>query len=257
VQTASDTIYEQPLNERLRFFMRLEFLFKQAKASQYGQTVWDSHNTLTTLLEILAIVSRIDMKTEVIKELDRLSASLNALIQFPNINHSTLDQLLTTLGGFKGQLHSLEGPLAQELRENEFLKLLIQRGGVPGGLCDFELPAYRQWLSRPPESRVSDLKQWLAKLDSLRLSIELVLKMVRESAEPTWQCASAGNYQQSLQPETPFQMIRIKLPAGSPYFAEISAGKHRFTARFMEARHSARPLQTSDDVEFQLSCCAL
>lgn len=255
--TASKTIYEQPLNERLRFFLRLETLFKQAKSSQYGQSVWDSHNTLTTLLDILAIVSRIDMKTEVIKELDRITATLNALMQAPDINHSTLEQLLTTLGGFKNQLYSHEGPLAQQLRENELLQLLIQRSSVPGGLCDFELPVYRHWLNRSPEARVDDLKYWLGFLDSLRLSIELMLKLVRESAEPSPQTAENGNYQHSLRADTPYQMIRIILPAASPYFAEISAGKHRFTARFMEARQAERPVQTSDNVDFLLNCCAL
>lgn len=257
VQTPSETIYEHPLNERLRFFLRLEFLFKQAKSSQYGQSVWDSHNSLTTLLEILAIVSRIDMKTEAIKELDRMIATLSALMQSPGVNYGTLEQLLTTLGGFKTQLYSHEGPLAQQLRENELLKLLIQRGGVPGGLCDFELPAYRHWLNQSPEERVNDLKHWLGSLDGLRLSIELMLKLVRESAEPTPQTTENGNYQHALQADTPYQMIRIILPAASPYFPEFSAGKHRFTARFMEARQTVRPVQTDDNVDFQLSCCAL
>lgn len=257
MQTASETIYEQPLNERLRFFLRLEHLFKRARYSLHGKSHWDSHNSLSTLLEILAIVTRIDMKTEVIKELDRISAVLGAHRQSPNVNHSTLDQLLTTLGGFKMQLYSQDGQLAQNLKENELLKLLSQRSGVPGGMCDFDLPAYRYWLNRSPEARINDLKNWLSSLDSLRLSVELMLKLIRESAEPKMQVAENGNFQQSLLAEMPYQMIRIILPAASPYFVEISAGKHRYTARFMEARHAARPVQTANNVEFYVSCCAL
>jgi len=251
------TVYEHPLNERLRFFLRLEFLFRQARHSLRGDTVWDSHNCLSALLEILNIVSRVDMKTEVIKELDRIIGTLTALTQTPGVNHDTLDQLLTTLGGFKTQLHSLDGPLAKELRENELFKLIIQRSGIPGGLCDFDLPPYRHWLKRPTEARVGDLRHWIGTLDTLRLSVELMLKLIRESSEPTAQIAEGGNYQQSLDSGTPYQLIRVWLPADSPHFVEISAGKHRFTARFMNACTATRPIQTDSDVEFHVSCCAL
>lgn len=251
------TIYEHPLNERLRFFLRLEFLFRQARHSLRGEAVWDSHNSLTTLLEILNIVSRIDMKTEVIKELDRIHGTLNALTQTPDINHDTLDQLLATLSGFKSQLYAMEGPIAQELRENEFFKALIQRSGIPGGLCDFDLPQYRHWLKRPSEERIDNLKYWVSTLDTVRLSVELMLKLIRESAEPVTQTAENGNYHQALDTSTPYQMIRIWLPSDSPYSVEISAGRHRLTARFMETNTTSRPTQTANTVDFHLSCCAL
>jgi cell division protein ZapD len=253
----STTSYEHPLNERLRFFLRLEFLFQQARHSLRGETVWDSHNSLTTLLEILNIVSRMDMKTEVIKELDRISGTLGALTETPDINHETLGQILTTLSGFKSQLRSMEGPLAQELRENEFFKLVIQRSGIPGGLCDFDLPQYRHWLKSTPETRIENLKHWFGTLDILRLSIELMLKLIRESAESVSQTAENGNYQQTLESSAPYQMIRIWLPGQSPYFVEISAGRHRLTARFMEADSLPRPTQTTNNVDFRISCCAL
>ncbi len=251
------TVYEHPLNERLRFFLRLEFLFRLARHSLRDDAVWDSHNSLTALLEILNIVSRVDMKTEVIKELDRINTTLGALQQTPGVNIDTLGQLLTTLGGFKSQLHSMDGQLAQELRENELFKLVIQRSGIPGGLCDFDLPPYRHWLKQPAEVRIEELRYWLSTLDTVRLSVELMLKLIRESADPTPQVATNGNYQQTLDTGTAFQLIRIWLPIDSPHFVEISAGRHRFTARFLTASTSTRPTQAEHDVDFHISCCAL
>jgi len=251
------TVYEHPLNERLRFFLRLEFLFRLTRHSLRSNAVWDSHNSLTALLEILNIVSRVDMKTEVIKELDRINNILSALQQTPGVNTDTLSQLLTTLGGFKSQLHGMEGQLAQELRENELFKLVIQRSGIPGGLCDFDLPPYRHWLKQPAHVRIEELRCWLSTLDTVRLSVELMLKLIRESAEATPQIASNGNYQQNLDTNIAYQLIRIWLPADSPHFVEISAGKHRFTARFLTASTAVRPTQADHDVDFHISCCAL
>ncbi len=147
--------------------------------------------------------------------------------------------------------------MAQELRENELFKLIIQRSGIPGGLCDFDLPPYRHWLKRPTEARVEDLRHWISTLDTLRLSVELMLKLIRESAEPVPQVAESGNYQQNLDSGTPYQLIRIWLPADSPQFVEISGGKHRFTARFMTASMATRPTQADSNVEFHVSCCVL
>lgn len=251
------TVYEQPLNERLRFFLRLEFLFRHARHHLRGESIWDSHSTLSSLLDILNIVGRLDIKTEVIKELDRISTTLGALSQSPGVNRDTLDQLLTTLGGFKSQLYNMEGPLAQEVRESELVKALLQRSGIPGGMCDFDLPAYRHWLNHASAERIEDLRRWLGTLDGLRLSIELMLKLVRESAEPKEQRAINGVHQQTLDPAMPYQLIRVWLPADSACFVEISGGKHRFTVRFMEADAKPRPVQTTQDIAFRLSCCAL
>jgi len=151
----------------------------------------------------------------------------------------------------------MEGQLAQELRENELFKLVIQRSGIPGGLCDFDLPPYRHWLKQPAHVRIEELRYWLSTLDTVRLSVELMLKLIRESAEATPQIASNGNYQQNLDTNTAYQLIRIWLPADSPHFVEISAGKHRFTARFLTASTATRPTQADHDVDFHISCCAL
>ena len=256
VQTAL-TVYEQPLSERLRFFLRLECLFAQTRHCLRSESEQDSRTCLSNLLEILHVIGRVDIKTEVLKELERIIATLEPLAQTPGVNHDTLDSLLVTLGGFKSHLHSLDGPVAQELRDNEFFKLLLQRSGIPGGLCDFDLPPYRHWLQRDAETRVGDLREWFGRLDILRLSVDLILKLIRESATPVSCTAEGGIYQQPLDSAAPFQLIRVALPAESPYFVEISGGRHRFTVRLLHASTRERACQASADIEFQLSCCAL
>jgi cell division protein ZapD len=47
------------------------------------------------------------------------------------------------------------------------------------------------------------------------------------------------------------------LPEGSTVFPEISAGKHRFSIRFLEPQGTDRPAQTKQDIDFLFSSCAL
>ena len=259
VQTAARKIcYEQPLNERIRTFLRLEFLFQQTDHSLHGTSVWDSRATLASLLEILSIFSRSDLKTEVMKELERHTANLARLEQNPDVDRSRLEEILDELDVLIDHLHSTSGQIGQHLKQNEFLSSIVQRSAIPGGTCDFDLPAYHFWLAQPAEERIRLLVDWLSAFDTIRQSIELIMRLTRQSTASSRELAGGGFYQRALDVNLPCQMVRVVLPAGSPYYAEISGGRHRFTVRFLEQKDtSSRPTQTERDVEFDLVCCVI
>lgn len=245
------------MNERVRTFLRLEFLFRQIKHFMSGATVWDSRSVITNMMDILTVFGRGDLKTELIKELERHASSLGRLSETPGVDHAQLKNILHWLTKLRTVLHDKEGPLGQELRENDFLNTIRQRSSIPGGTCDFDLPVYHQWLHLPHERRDADLERWLTSLDTVRQAIELVLKLIRNSAEPANLAAPGGAYQHNLDPSVPFQLVRIALPAESPYYVEVSGGKHRFAVRFLESRADERAQQAVEDVAFRLTCCAL
>ncbi len=249
--------YEHPLNERVRTLLRLEFLFRQIKHFMSGSTVWDARAVLTNVMDILTVFSRGDLKTELIKELERNAVNLGRLTEKSGVDHTQLKNILHWLNKLRGVLHGMEGPLGQELRDNEFLTAIRQRSSIPGGTCDFDLPLYHQWLHQAHEQRHADLERWLSSLDTVRQSVELILKLIRNSAEPATAVAEAGVYQHALDPAIPFQLVRIGLAVELPYYAEVSGGKHRFAIRFLQPFPNERPRQASEDVAFRLTCCAL
>lgn len=250
-------IYEQPLNERIRTFLRLEFLFKQLRYTFDSETIWDSRIAVSTFIEILSILSRGDLKTEILKELERQTTALNRLREAPNIDYTLLDSILKNLNGLTERLVSAEGQLGNELRQNELLKSIIQRSAIPGGTCDFDLPNYHFWLQQPPEVRHHDLTHWYESLEALRLSVGILLQLLRESAEPETEIATGGILIKTLDASTPNQLIRVLISRDLPFYAEISGGKHRFTVRFLEPSADGRAKQTTKDIEFKLTCCAL
>lgn len=249
--------YEQPLNERIRTLMRLEFLFRQIDHTLDSESPWDSRATLASLIEVLNVFARGDLKTEVIKELERLAGSLAPLADKPGVDGGKLNQILDETDLLIDRLHGFQGQLGQDLKDNEFITNIKQRSSIPGGTCDFDLPALHFWLEQPAERRIAGLRQWLSSFDSVRAATGLILRLVRDSADSHRAIAENGFHQQSLDTSSPFQLIRVTLPASSPYFAEISGGKHRFTVRFMEPGYYERPAQTDRDVEFALACCAI
>jgi cell division protein ZapD len=255
---AQRVLYEHPLNERARTFLRLEYLFNQAAHHVRRSSEWDSRATLTCILEILSIFTNTNVKSEVLKELERHAGNLKRHGKNPNIDHRQLDSLLGDIDARVDGLHRINGQIASELKTSEFLISIRQRSAIPGGTCDFDLPAFHFWLQQPSSRRTEDLYHWLHNFDSIGQAIQLILKLIRGSntLEPT--VAASGLYQETLDPKIPCQLVRIALPAGVPYFAELSGGKHRFTARFLQfSAIEKRARQTEQDVDFELACCII
>jgi cell division protein ZapD len=249
-------IYEHPLSERIRTMLRLEHLFRQAAHFSKGQTSWDSRIFLATLLDILDIFSRGDLKTELLKEIERSTGMLKGLMENPNVDHARLGTILRALEHIIDNLHGLSSQPGQSLRDDEFITGIRQRSSIPGGTCDFDLPAYHRWLEQPWQLREADQKRWFTSLDAVRQGVELLLKMIRNSAEFRSLATDNGSHQKQLESNLPYQMIRVVLPSDSPYYAEISGSKHRFSIRFLQPGRE-RPQLAEEPVEFKLACCSL
>ena len=254
----SDTIfYEQPLNERMRSFLRLEHLFKQAAYTLRGYSIWDSRSTLTSITSILDLLSRNDLKTELLKELERQEKTLSALADLPGVDKEQLSNILKQIQTSQQNILNFDGQLGQNIRDHEILNSLRQRSSIVGGTCDFDIPYLHYWLQQPPEYRIEKLEYWLEMLELISHPISLILDITRESSTPLNTIAEAGFYQQNIDSNQPVQLIRVGLPQNSECFPEISAGKQRFSIRFMLPQDENRPIQSSDDINFQLICCAL
>ncbi|MCW9012706.1 MAG: cell division protein ZapD [Gammaproteobacteria bacterium] len=251
-------IFEQPLNERIRMFLRLEHLFSQYNQHLKHDSEWDTHSAIKAILDILSMVGRGDIKRETIKELERQNSNLQAFIEIPDINHGRLSVLIDEQNNCLQGLHAISGNIGQPLQQNELLNAIRQRLTVPGGLCDFDLPVYSHWLRQSFENRQAILKEWFKPFQTLELAINLILKVIRESTDSIDEVAESGFYQKTLESNQSCLLIRVMLPVNSNIFPEISAGKHRFSIRFLKTQNPAhRSEQEKQDVPFQLACCVL
>lgn len=238
--------------------MRLEQLFQQLDHFMAGSSVWDSRAVTATLLDILALFSRNDVKSEALKELDRHSAILGKVARGqPEVDHVKLDKILTRLDALSRELYGTPGKIGLSLMENDLFKSISQRSSIPGGTCSFDLPAFHYWLRLSDAQRKQDLEQWIRPFRIIRSAIDILLNFIRTCAVPEPVDASAGFFQKTLDHTLPYQLLRVGIDRSEPYFAEISGGKHRFTVRLMVPDAAQRPVQCPHDVTFQLTCCVL
>lgn len=237
--------------------MRLEQLFQQTDHFMQGASIWDSRAAISSLLEILTIFSRNDLKSEILKELDRHSGVLNKMANHQKIDAAKLQAILGKLGRISDELYSTPGKIGHTLMESDLCKSISQRNSIPGGTCVFDLPSYHFWLQQSEKQRQSDLRHWIQPFEIIRESIDILLSFIRQSAGPTTEHAQLGFYQKTLDHSLPYQLLRVAIQRESSYFAEISGGKHRFTIRFMHANEHDRPTQANEDLSFQLTSCIL
>ena len=255
----SDTIiYEQPLNERIRIFLRLESLFNRVDVALHGDSELTNQDTIDGLLNIVSVFERNELKSEIIKELERLTANLVVLENSPGVNKQALNDLLAELDQSLDALHQHKSAIGQSLRDNDFLYSIRQRSSIPGGSCDFDIPAYHFWLRHTSlESQKEQLIDWFQHFSAAKVAIEITLRLIRSGTGFGQSLAESGFYQQNLDSSQPNQLILVKVPKSVEYYPEISGGKHRFTVRFMRFDINQRPQQFGDDVPFALSCCSM
>lgn len=248
-------IYEQPLNEHVRVCLRLEHLFNQILHWMHGSSSWDSRAALQALLEILNVLDRPDLKSKLVKELDRYNEILERFSNMPHIDKGKLAAVQHEVQHTLRSLHLMQGRFAQNLRENEFLNSVRQYASNPGGGCNFEAPAYHYWLQQPVEDRTAQLTQWLTNLKTIQTAINLSLRLIRQSCAPQLQVAQTGFYQAALDAQTPCQLVRVCVAKGLHVYPEISVGRHGVSIRFLVLNLIERPAQTNDEVKFYLTTC--
>ena len=256
-ESGQTVVFEQPLNERVRTFLRLEFLFGQYRHHRADVGDWGLRAALRTLLDLLSVVSRSDLRTEILKELAEQHGALTRLQQRPGVDPSRLQSVLGEIGEAIAAMQgaSAHAPAAI-LRDNEFLVSLLHRSTVPGGASAFDLPGFHYWLSQPADRTARTVEHWFADLAPYERAITLFLRLLRQSTEPSAEVARGGVLVHTPQGE--IELVRVLVPAAAAVYPEISAGRHRFTVRFMSRSDpNARAQQATGDIAFQLQCCAL
>lgn len=255
----STIIYEFPLNERIRVFIRLERLFQQFNHHLNGETVADRRAAIHVLLEIMAIFKRNDLKSEILKELERNTNSLNKIAQNSEqkgIDTQKLQELLHQLSQLSKNLYTMTGKIGGHVMESELFQSIAQRSAMPGGTCSFDLPEFHYWLEQENAICLNDLQDWSQPFINIGQAIDLILNFIRSSHTQTHEVALSGFFQINLDTHLPHQLLIISVDKTLPYFVEISGGKHRCTLRFMApSNHHQRSVQSTENVPFTLTRC--
>ncbi len=249
--------YDYPFNERIRTLLRVEDLFAKVLYNLEAGHEYHHHCALLTLLQILDVVDRAELKLDLLQELERQKTTMSLLIGNPAIAANTLETILKDIDIASNALRAEATKLGQSLRANEWLMSIKQRAGIPGGVCEFDVPSYHYWLGLGEARRRQDFESWLKPLLPMQQAIVIILHILRGSGATTKLVANNGAYQQMLGGAKPAQMLRIEVADDVACFPEVSANKYAINIRFNTLECSQKPQKYEEDVKFSLTLCNL
>lgn len=240
-----ELIYEQPLNEKIRSYLRLEYLREQLLDNLNHD---HQHRCFYPLFSLCELTERCDYRSDVIKDIDR---QLQQLRIEPSASNG--DRLI------KQQIDSLTiardilnqpGRLGSHIKQDRFLSALKQRFGMPGACCNFDLPQLHFWLAKPFEERQQAYQEWMKPFTPLLDTVSQLLQITRSTADFHPQVAPAGFYQGNS--EHALTLIRVQLTAEQGCYPTISGHKNRYAIHFVDFEQQKH---TDKDITFQLSAC--
>jgi cell division protein ZapD len=249
-------LYEYPFNERIRTYLRLEHLFRRLGELVPREHPIDHHYALATIFEVMDVAARADLKSDVMKDLDRQKQTLSGYRSNPGVAEAVLDDVVGTLDRCFSALNNLPGKAGQSLTENDWLMSIRSRVGIPGGTCEFDLPGYYAWQHRDAHVRQADLQRWSSTLAPLAESVQVLLKLLRDSGTPQKVMASHGQLQQNLPQGRSFQLLRLRLDPMLGLVPEISGNRLMVSVRLMRQEAADRLQASNDSAQFELTLCS-
>lgn len=248
---AKDILYEHPLNERIRSYLKLEQLFTQVHSCLQVELTTNTSVFFNALFSIIDTLERTDIRGDLIKDIDKLQQNLVIWSKLPNIDTSALEDNLRKTVRLLGKL-KVNSPQWWQLKESKLLSSLKQRFAIQGGCASFDLPQLHFWLHQPQETKINDIEQWLSMLADIELSLNLVLKFIRQRAEFETIDTDSGFYQDNGEG---LLLLRIKLPADAAFYPTVSGNRFRYSIRFMLPCEQNGRRYANQATQFQLAKC--
>jgi cell division protein ZapD len=244
------------LHERIRTYLRLEHLSLRLNHLVARQDALDHHFALVTLFEIMDVAARPDLKSDLLKDLDKQKHILESFRGNPAIAEVTLEKVITELEQSFEALNAQAGKAGQVLTENDWLMSIRSRITIPGGTCEFDLPAYYAWQHKTGVLRQHELAHWITNLTPLTNAAHLLLRLLRDSGAPQKVIANGGQFQQNLPQGRTFLLMRLALDLKLEVTPEISGNRLMVSIRLMRQGEDHRSHAVTEDVPLELALCS-
>ncbi|WP_026375949.1 cell division protein ZapD [Aestuariibacter salexigens] len=250
MQTA---VYEFPLNEKVRNYLRVEQLFVRLQQGEQAQQGWQYISFFEAMFTLLDLLERLDIRNDILKDIDSHEKNLVQWSQHPQIDTEALQSALQRIIRLRERIKQAK-KLGSELKDDRFLASIRQRFSIPGGTCSFDLPNLHYWFNQRSEIVQNNIQGWLSELSLVKESIQVALSFLRERGRFTQVTAQKGFYQGVADDR--IELIRIISENNSGFYPVLSGNKYRYAIRFMWFdAEPGKPPAVEQDVSFEMASC--
>lgn len=249
----TNSVYEFPLNEKVRTYLRLEQLFKQLHSARECSEDWQFIHFFDCYFTLLELLERLDLRSDILKDIEAHEKNLRMWAQHPKIDKEALEMALNKILELKTRLKS-SPKIGIGLKGERFLLSIKQRFSIPGATCSFDLPNLHFWLKQSQESINADIERWLSEFSLIQQAIEITLSFLRERGRFEPIEATKGFYQGVADERN--DLIRIHCTTDDNFYPTLSGNKYRYAIRFINFEPDEFGQMSVDkSVSFRLACC--
>ena len=250
-------LYEYPFNERVRTYLRLEHLFERLGQLLGRDDALDHHFAFVTIFEIIEVAARSELKSDVLKDLEKHKQHLMTFRANTGIDQEVLDGVLQQIESAFTAVNTQTGKAGASLNDNEWMTSVRSRIAIPAGTCEFDLPAYFHWQHFTAARRREDLMRGASTLRPLEQAINLLLKLLRDTGSAQKVVASGGQFQQHLPSGRTYQLLRLRIDEALDLVPEISGNRLIVSVRLLRpCADDKLPVASSEDAGFELTLCS-
>ena len=230
--TSDDNIlFEIPLNKRARSLLRLERIFRETKRHIDIATPSAHYYVLKQIFVLIDYFDRGEFKAEIIKALDKEIAYFAKLKDNPAVDLSKLQHFIKQLDQLNRWAKTQHGKIGHQLLNDEFLAVAQKKLNLASARLSFDAPSVKLFLAMEPDYRRQRLTEWMKTFQGVHTSIEVILRLRRETGREETVFAEDGHYQEEME-QNQYQFIAISLPRDSMIYPEVSSGPSRFSIHF-------------------------
>ena len=246
------SIYEEPVQEKVRKFIKIEFLFNKLFYFKHKENKNDNYIALLALCELYGILSRSDIKSELIREIENQNNYFKKIKEIPEANSEKLSSVLEKQKVLLQLIHGVESNYLEYLDNDILFKTIAKNSINPLQPTSVEF-----WLSRDIVLRENQINLWTEPLLFIKKSVDFILEVIRKSGRFEDKLAEKGFFIEKLDPKKNILLIRITLTSDLYYYPQISVGKQRLNIMFMSKDDKNNLISHKEDVAFILTTCVL
>ena len=247
----SDThaaIYEEPVDERIRKFLKLESYFLKINKHKDIDNSYDSFAALYNLISLYQNLSRAEVKRELIREIDFHKSRYMEYIKIEGSDKIKLNSIMEKQNVILNRLHNLPANYLTELHNDELFQHCAKHYDTLSSELDY-------WLTRDYTFRCNQINLWQEIIKPIENSVYFCLDILRKSSETREECAKSGMHIFKLDPDKKVRMLRITMHSDNYFFPRVSVGPQRATISFMTLNDSNKFIQLKDDITFVIDLC--
>ena len=242
------SIYEQPVDERIRKFLRFENIYMKINNHKDIDSKYDAYSVLLNISELFINLTRSEIKRDLISEIETHKVRYQEYIKFDGADKIKLNSIMEKQNAILKTLHDLEANYLNVLKRDELLQTIIKH--INTSCADLEY-----WLSRDHDFRKNQINLWLELIKPIENSIFFCLDLLRRSTETLEITAKDGMYLFKMDTEKKIRLLRVTMKTDNYFFPKISVGPQRATIAFMTIDDNNKIIRLNQDINFVLDIC--